>query len=279
MGYRITFIVSALLLSVLTPSYSAQRSKKRTPPKKPAVAATSAAEPVPAEYEYRCIVDAGLKIACSVVTVGSDKFIEPHHVSNVMTSVFTRGTDRVFVEFEAPRVVIDADPSLSMIAFIDVVNSFRVDSRQVIELMLSDDVYLRLSPKPDRKNERPEYPDPVKLQVDLTSTGQIKLNSESAGEIGKLEPLTKRLAEIFKVREDTGVFRPGKNEIEKSVSIIMPLERFSRKELEKIAAAIRMAGGDRLILDIDAYYYPKEPPLTLEIPSIPERKPVVPINR
>jgi len=87
-------------------------------------------------------------------------------------------------------------------------------------------------------------------------------------------PLTNKLIKVFREREVDGVFRPGINEVEKTVSIVMPLDGYGIPDLQRIAGAIILAGGDRIVLDIDAYFDPVLPLSPLDLPPIPpKRKP------
>jgi hypothetical protein len=93
-------------------------------------------------------------------------------------------------------------------------------------------------------------PDPLLLTITIDGKGNLELNSEKLGSLPNFARIKKSLVGIFKAREDNGVLRPGKNEIEKTVRLrLAPVLTVS--DLEKVATALEEAGSDQLILLID----------------------------
>jgi len=76
------------------------------------------------------------------------------------------------------------------------------------------------------------------------------LNNEPAGSVDDASALTGTLAEIFKARENNGVFREGTNEVEKTIFIKSPTSvRYG--DVVKVIDAAKMAGAQPIGLQID----------------------------
>ena len=268
--FSVFLILGTLLCDVVT----AQRPKPRTVPKPKVIEPIEVASPILAEYEYQCSINSREQVSCLVASPAQGKYLDVSQIGSAMRAVFTVGADRLVQELIIPKVVVEADSSLKMITLLTLLNDFRVAAYQVIEYKLSKEISLFLPRKPDRKTETNIKPNPLKLEVDVTKDGKLTLNLEPAGSLNESAPLTNKLIKIFKDREVNGVFRPGINEVEKTVSIVMPLEGYGIPDLQRIAEAIALAGGDRIVLDIDAYLDPVSPPSSLDLPPIPpKRKP------
>src|SRR6185436_3107198 len=66
-------------------------------------------------------------------------------------------------------------------------------------------------------------PNPLTLVVAINKdTKAITLNNEPFGDVSDTEKLSNKLREIFKQREDNGVFREGSNEVEKTIFVKSP---------------------------------------------------------
>jgi hypothetical protein len=109
---------------------------------------------------------------------------------------------------------------------------------------------LGILPEPRELGNTNVMPDPLRLTVTIDAKGNLDLNGEKQGSLSNFAPVKKSLVAIFKAREDNGVLRPGKNEIEKTVSLrLAPVLKVS--DLEKVATEVEQAGSDLLILLID----------------------------
>ena len=96
-------------------------------------------------------------------------------------------------------------------------------------------------------------PNPLTLVVAIDkSTKKVTLNNQDAGDVSDASALTAKLSEIFKSREQNGVFREGTNEIEKTIFI-------------KSAASVRY--GD-VVKVIDAAKYAGASPIGLQVDSL-----------
>lgn len=85
-------------------------------------------------------------------------------------------------------------------------------------------------------------PDPLTLVVGLDNDGALRLNNDPMGSASNTGPLSAKLSEIFKERENNGIFRIGTNEVEKTVFIDAP-PQVNAADLRKVLKAIRDAGA------------------------------------
>ncbi len=94
-------------------------------------------------------------------------------------------------------------------------------------------------------------PNPLTLVVAINrETRAVTLNNEPYGDVSDPEKLTTRLREIFKERENNGVFREGTNEVEKTVFIKSPRSvRYG--DVIKVIDAAKMVGASPIGLQID----------------------------
>lgn len=105
-------------------------------------------------------------------------------------------------------------------------------------------------PKPDEP-QAPAKPNPLTLVVAVNKADMsVSLNNEPAGDVSNTEPLTNKLLDIFKQRENNLVFREGTNEVEKTVFVKSPRSvRYG--DVVKVIDAVKIAGSDRVGLQVD----------------------------
>lgn len=106
--------------------------------------------------------------------------------------------------------------------------------------------------EPDETQEvTPAKPNPLTLVVAVNkANGSVTLNNEPAGNVGDTENLTTKLSQIFKDRENNGVFREGTNEVEKTVFVKAP-KTIKYGEVVNVIDAIKTAGAQPIGLQID----------------------------
>ena len=94
-------------------------------------------------------------------------------------------------------------------------------------------------------------PNPLTLVVAINKdTKGITLNNEPAGDVSDASALTAKLEEIFKTRENNGVFRDGTNEVEKTIFIKSPTSvRYG--DVVKVIDAAKLAKASPIGLQID----------------------------
>jgi biopolymer transport protein ExbD len=94
-------------------------------------------------------------------------------------------------------------------------------------------------------------PNPLTLVVAINNqTKAVTLNNEPAGDVSDASALTARLQEIFKQRENNGVFRENSNEIEKTIFIKSP-KSLRYGDVVKVIDAAKSAGASPIGLQVD----------------------------
>jgi biopolymer transport protein ExbD len=94
-------------------------------------------------------------------------------------------------------------------------------------------------------------PNPLTLVVAVNkSNGNVTLNNEAAGNVADTEALTNKLSQIFKERENNGVFREGTNEVERTVFLKAP-KGIKYGEVVKVIDGVKTAGAQPIGLQID----------------------------
>lgn len=105
-------------------------------------------------------------------------------------------------------------------------------------------------PKPEDQQVNPK-PNPLTLVIGINKgDNKITLNTDAAGDVSDASALTSKLAEIFKNRENNGVFREGTNEVEKTVFIKSP-RSIKYGDVVKVIDAAKQAGAQPIGLQID----------------------------
>jgi len=99
-------------------------------------------------------------------------------------------------------------------------------------------------------------PNPLYLAVAFLKSGGVKLNGESH----TLTSLTTQLRNIFKDREDNGVYAEGTNDVDKTI-FLSPSPTTTFRVLVQIALTVRDAGAEPVGIEID-------PPRPLVMSSI-----------
>jgi len=103
-------------------------------------------------------------------------------------------------------------------------------------------------PKDQPQNVKPN---PLTLVVAINrDTKAITLNSEAYGDVSDTEKLTNKLRELFKERENTGAFREGTNEVEKTLFIKAP-KSVRYGDVVRVIDAVKIAGAEPIGLQID----------------------------
>jgi biopolymer transport protein ExbD len=104
-------------------------------------------------------------------------------------------------------------------------------------------------PKPEDQNVLLK-PNPNTLIVFIDKEGKLRLNQDDMGNVADSSNLTNKLSEVFKIREQSGVFREGTNEIEKTVFIKAP-RSVKYGEVAKVVDAVKSAQAQPVGLQID----------------------------
>jgi hypothetical protein len=228
-------------------------------------------------YQINLWIVDGSKYFVTIISPNQNGQIEASALHSLITDL-PAGADRFNQPNNVfPKVVVEAEPTVSMLDFWNPITLFRLDHTEIsvsipTGLPSGGNVLLTVpwtSPRPRATIK----PNPLFLVVTVTEDGDVSLNNQQTGTLADSEPLTKRLQQIFREREVNGVFREGTNEIERSVTIVMPMgdRRFS--DLETIARAVWLPGGGPIDLVLDNPLVMDDPdPLVLP-PVSPRRRP------
>jgi len=94
-------------------------------------------------------------------------------------------------------------------------------------------------------------PNPLTLVVAISKeTKGITLNNDPFGDVSDTDKLNAKLREIFKERENNGVFRENTNEVEKTIFIKSP-KSIRYGDVIKVIDAAKAAGASPIGLQVD----------------------------
>src|SRR3954452_5444332 len=94
-------------------------------------------------------------------------------------------------------------------------------------------------------------PNPLTLVVAINRDSKaVTINNDPFGDVSDTEKLTNRLREIFKERENNGVFRQGTNQVEKTIFIKSP-KSVHYGDVVRVIDAAKIAGAEPIGLQID----------------------------
>jgi biopolymer transport protein ExbD len=94
-------------------------------------------------------------------------------------------------------------------------------------------------------------PNPLTLVVAINKeTKSITLNNDPFGDVSDTDKLAAKLREIFKERENNGVFRENTNEVEKTIFIKSP-KSIRYGDVIKVIDAAKAVGASPIGLQID----------------------------
>lgn len=88
------------------------------------------------------------------------------------------------------------------------------------------------------------------LLISLSSKGNIKINSQDIATLENTSPLTEKLNEVFREREEAGVYEENSDKIVKAVIIRAPRSA-KYGEVAKLIDAVKLSGADPIVLQLD----------------------------
>jgi biopolymer transport protein ExbD len=143
-----------------------------------------------------------------------------------------------------------AVPNINVTPLIDVLLVLLIIF-MVITPMKPSRFEAKVPAEPKEQQQVDVKPNPLTLVVAINrETRGVTLNNENAGNVDDPTALTGKLSEIFKQRENNGVFRENSNEIEKTIFIKSPTSvRYG--DVVKVIDAAKMAGAQPIGLQID----------------------------
>ncbi|MEO6465995.1 MAG: hypothetical protein ABIP00_10590 [Pyrinomonadaceae bacterium] len=183
------------------------------------------------------------KRALLLILLLGSVFIAQTQTLKAQVPTQTKVSDLVVAE------VVADDPSQGMDKLVDLLKKERAKGPEILVVRV-EGIEVKIGPEPRPDNGLPVYPNPLFLLASVDAQGNLILNSEKLGNLTDTSAFTKRLVEIFKEREENGVFRSGSNDVEKTVSLRLdPTLKVSN--LNKVVSAMDAAGSEPIILLID----------------------------
>ena len=144
----------------------------------------------------------------------------------------------------------EATPNINVTPLIDVLLVLLIIF-MVITPVKPSKFEAKVPAEPKNQQNLDVKPNPLTLVIGINSqTRAVTLNNEAAGDTSDATALTTKLQEIFKQRENNGVFRENSNEIEKTVFIKSP-KSMRYGDVVKVIDAAKLAGASPIGLQVD----------------------------
>lgn len=144
----------------------------------------------------------------------------------------------------------EAAPSINVTPLIDILLVLLIIFMAISPLKPARfEAKVPAEPKPDDLRSPPR-PNPLTLVVTIDNNLNLKLNSEEMGNTSDTSALSGKLTQVFKDRENSGTFREGTNEVEKTLFIKAP-RSVKYGEVVKVVDAVKVAGAQPIGLQID----------------------------
>jgi len=145
----------------------------------------------------------------------------------------------------------DAKPNINVTPLIDVLLVLLIIFMVISPLKPSRfEAKVPAEPKPEDR-AAPPRPNPLTLVVTIDKVNLgLKLNNEDMGNVTDTSALQTRLQQVFKDRQDQGVFREGTNEVEKTIFLKAP-RSIKYGDVVKVIDAAKVAGAQPIGLQID----------------------------
>jgi biopolymer transport protein ExbD len=144
----------------------------------------------------------------------------------------------------------EATPNINVTPLIDVLLVLLIIF-MVITPVKPSRFEAKVPAEPKNQQNLDVKPNPLTLVIGINNaTKAVTLNNEAAGDVSDASALTSKLQEIFKQRENNGVFRENSNEIEKTVFIKSP-KSMRYGDVVKVIDAAKLAGASPIGLQVD----------------------------
>lgn len=144
----------------------------------------------------------------------------------------------------------EATPNINVTPLIDVLLVLLIIF-MVITPVKPSKFEAKVPAEPKNQQNLDVKPNPLTLVVAINRENKgITLNTESVGDVSDASALTAKLSEIFKNRENNGVFRENSNEIEKTIFIKSP-KSVRYGDVVKVIDAAKLAGASPIGLQVD----------------------------
>ncbi len=144
----------------------------------------------------------------------------------------------------------DAKPTINVTPLIDVLLVLIIIFMVITPLKPSR-FEAKVPAEPKDQQNVDIKPNPLTLVIAISKeTKGITLNNEPFGDVSDTESLSNKLREVFKGRENEGVFREGTNEVEKTVFLKSP-KSVRYGDVVKVIDAAKAAGASPIGLQVD----------------------------
>ncbi len=105
--------------------------------------------------------------------------------------------------------------------------------------------------EPKDQQQQNVKPNPLTLVVAINKDSKaITLNNDPFGDVNDTDKLKNKLIQIFKERENNGVFRENTNEVERTLFIKSP-KKVKYGDVVRVIDAVKEAGAQPIGLQID----------------------------
>jgi biopolymer transport protein ExbD len=249
-------ILLLILSSVLVVEAQRKKTVKKAVPRDVQIDPTSITIPEIKDFAFIVEIDKNADVAVRIQKTENNEFLGNASADRNLTDFFSAfsllqdgKTSLKTPTALNPIVIIKADESLNLGKIVEVIKSLRVSPKQKIKLQISRDYFVGIPPLINEKDIIIR-PNPSFLLVGLQDDSKILLNTEAYGDFNNTAPLKEKLDEIFKMREATGIFRYGTNEIEKTVFVAAP-DSVKFGDLVKLIQEIAAAGAEPVGLQME----------------------------
>jgi biopolymer transport protein ExbD len=144
----------------------------------------------------------------------------------------------------------DAVPYINVTPLIDVLLVLLIIFMVVTPLKPSR-FEAKIPSEPDPNQDLTQVkPNPLTLVVTISNDLKLKLNQDEMGSVNDTAPIGTRLAGLFEQRKRERAFRPGTEDVEKTVFVKAP-RSLKYGEVVKVIDAIKGAGANPVGLQVD----------------------------
>ena len=208
------------------------------------------------DFAFVVEVDKNENVAVRVQKTETSDFLADSSSSKKLTDFFTafsllqnsKTSAKTRLE---PIIIVKSDGALNFGKLLQIIKSLRISPKQKIKLQIAENYYVAVPPLINGQNLEVR-PYPLTLIVELQGDSTIFLNREQYGNFSNMSPLKDKLEEVFREREENGVFREGSNEVEKTVFIVAP-DTVKFSDVIKLIQSVAESGASPIGLQIEDF--------------------------
>lgn len=254
-AFLFTNIVLALLLAVFPVN---AQTRKRTVSKPKNTSAVKLPVEDPFEQSIPEIKDFAFVINIDKNSDITMKLQKMEDMDVVTSASNAKSLTQFFLNVSNPKstppiLIIKPNFLLDYSDVINTIKASRISPKQKTKVEISRDFYVFVPPLLPKNYQI--KPNPLTLIVELNKNMNLSLNNEPLGSLKDTSQLTNFLREIFKAREDNGVYRIGTNEIETTV-LLKASASAKFADVINLAEMLKAAGSTIIGLLVDDDYSP-----------------------